>query len=261
MGTHWGALFDQPRPLSLRNLPLPKDLHVLVLAPHPDDFDAIGVTLRLLRDKGNPIHVAVLTSGAGGVEDHFGSPQLTPAGKATLREEEQAASCRSFGLPPAHLTFLHLAEDGAGHLEDSEANLARLRRYWDAQLPDLVFTPHGHDTNAAHRRTCRLVRQLASVQPRPLAVLLNRDPKTITLRPDVYTAFAEAEAQWKGALLRFHQTQQQRNLRTRQYGFDERILRDNRAAAAAVGQGAAYAEVFELEWYAGESKGSGGVRA
>jgi len=31
---------------------------VLVLAPHPDDFDAIGVTLRFLHKRGNSIFVA-----------------------------------------------------------------------------------------------------------------------------------------------------------------------------------------------------------
>lgn len=257
MGTHFGALFDPPRPLSLRKLRLPAELQVVVLAPHPDDFDAIGVTLRLLHDNGNPIHVAVLTSGASGVGDPF-ARQLTPSGKAALREREQSASCRFFGLPPARLTFLRLAEDGAGHLEDSAANRIRLRRYWDAHRPDLVFAPHGNDTNAGHRRTCRLVRRLAAAQRHPLAVMLSRDPKTIAMRQDLYTEFAEAEARWKGELLRFHRTQQERNLRTRRYGFDERILRDNRAAAAAVGQGADYAEVFELEWYAGEGTGSGG---
>ena len=78
--------------------------------------------------------------------------------------------------------------------------------------------------------------------------LLNRDPKTIEMRQDVYSVFGEAEALWKGTLLRFHQTQHQRNLRTRQHGFDERILRVNRQTARELGGAAAYAEVFELEW-------------
>jgi hypothetical protein len=35
---------QQARPLE--SFALPKALRLLVLAPHPDDFDAIGVTLR-----------------------------------------------------------------------------------------------------------------------------------------------------------------------------------------------------------------------
>jgi len=254
----FGELCEKARPLLFRSLRLPSAMRVVVLAPHPDDFDAIGITLRLLRENGNPIEVAVLTSGASGVAADF-DPQLTTAGKAAVREREQRASCRFFGLPPDRLVFLRLAEDAAGHPELSAANLARLREYWEAHLPDLVFMPHGNDTNAGHRRAYRMVRQVATAEERPLGLLLNRDPKTIAMRHDVYTEFDAAEAAWKGALLRLHRTQHQRNLGTRGFGFDERILRNNRETAAAAGRGAAYAELFELEWYAGVNAGSAGA--
>ena len=234
------------RPLILRTLALSPHLGVVVLAPHPDDFDEIGVTLRALRDKGNPIDLAVLTSGASGVEDGF-RPGLTPTGKAAIREEEQRASCRFFGLPEERLTFLRLDEDAHGHLEASEGNLGRLKAWWDAHPADLVFLPHGNDTNAAHQRTYALFRQLLAARPRPLAALLNRDPKTLAMREDVLTVFGAAEAGWKAELLRFHQTQHQRNLRTRGHGIDERILRVNREAAARLGKEGEYAEAFELE--------------
>ena len=42
---------------------------VLNLAPHPDDFDVAGVTFRRMHDAGCDIHLAVLTSGAAGVQD------------------------------------------------------------------------------------------------------------------------------------------------------------------------------------------------
>ncbi|MBP1768990.1 MAG: hypothetical protein H6P98_3105, partial [Candidatus Aminicenantes bacterium] len=67
-----------------------------VLAPHPDDFDAAGVTLRLFQRNGNRVSLAVLTSGASGVEDGFCSPPAR-AEKARIRENEQRASCRFFG--------------------------------------------------------------------------------------------------------------------------------------------------------------------
>ncbi|MFA5028045.1 MAG: PIG-L family deacetylase [Candidatus Methylomirabilota bacterium] len=258
MRTDFGGLAETARPLFWRTLHLPSAMRVAVLAPHPDDFDAIGITLRVLCENGNPIEVAVLTSGASGVDADFAA-QLTTAGKAAVREQEQRASCRFFGLTPERVAFLRLAEDAAGHPEISAANLARLREYWEAHPPDLVCMPHGNDTNIGHQRAYRMVRQVATAGERPLGLLLNRDPKTIAMRHDVYTEFDDREAAWKGELLRFHQTQHQRNLRTRGYGFDERILRNNRETAAAAGRGAAYAEVFELEWYAGANAGSAGV--
>jgi LmbE family N-acetylglucosaminyl deacetylase len=246
MPSHFAPLLVNTRPLFFRTLSLPATLQVVVLAPHPDDFDAIGITLRTLHENGNPIDLAVLSSGASGVEDGF-APQLTPQGKAAIREQEQAASCQFFGLPPERLTFLRLAEDAQGHLEDSEENLRRLRAYWETHLPDLVFLPHGNDTNAGHQRTYRLFRRLMAAETRRVMALLNRDPKTIALRQDLYTEFGENEALWKGTLLRFHQTQHARNLRTRRHGFDERILQVNRETARELGGAAAYAEVFELD--------------
>ncbi len=47
--------------------------------------------------------MAVVGSGISGVEDSFCSPP-TPAAKARVREEEQRASCKFFGLPEANLT-------------------------------------------------------------------------------------------------------------------------------------------------------------
>jgi LmbE family N-acetylglucosaminyl deacetylase len=221
-------------------------LRVLVLAPHPDDFDEVGITLRMLRDNGNPIDLVVLTGAASGVEDCF-RPGLTRAEKAALREEEQRASLRFFGLPENQATFLRLDEDAQGHLQPSEVNLSRLRVWWDAHPADLVFLPHGNDTNASHQRTYAFFRELRASTPRPLLALLQRDPKTVAMREDVITVFGAAEAEWKAELLRFHQTQQQRNLRTRGYGLDERILRMNRAVATRFGRAGEYAEAFELE--------------
>ena len=242
-------LLDPARPLFLHKLALSPGLRVLVLAPHPDDFDLIGMTMRMLHDNGNAIDLVVLTSGASGVDDEAAGP-LSPQDKGLLREEEQRASCRFFGLPPDRLCFLRLDEDAEGHMEVSEANQARVQAYWDAHSPDLVFLPHGNDTNAAHRRTYRMFRQLMDRDTRGVMAFLSQDPKTIGLRADLYTVFGEPEAGWKGALLRHHRTQHERNLRTRQYGIDERILRTNRQAAEPLGLDIQYAEAFELEWHA-----------
>jgi LmbE family N-acetylglucosaminyl deacetylase len=244
---------NQSSPIPLQAFTFSRTLSLLVLAPHPDDFDAIGATMRYFWENGNPLHVAVATSGASGVEDRFCSPPTVEA-KAELREKEQRASCRFFGLPEAHLAFLHLEEDEAGHPLQCEANVERVRRHVLSKRPALVFLPHGHDTNPGHQRIYEMFRPVAREADYPLVAFLNRDPKTIRMRCDVYHGFGEKAAGWKGELLRFHQSQHQRNLNQRRYGFDERILRMNQQDAEACSVGAPYAEIFELEFY-----GAGGL--
>jgi LmbE family N-acetylglucosaminyl deacetylase len=206
---------------------------VLVLAPHPDDFDVIAVTLRRLQQSGNPIHLSVLTSGASGVE-----PGFCPGGdwetRSELREHEQRRSCRFFGLPEADFEFLRLTEDPAGHMTSDEDNLDRIRTCLAEHAPDLVFLPHGNDTNADHRSTYFLMRQIAAFARSTFMVLLIRDPKTIEMRDEIVTFFGPEEAEWKAEMMRFHESQQQRNLNVRGYGFDERILRLNQETASRV---------------------------
>lgn len=235
-------------PLSLASLGFPKLLRVLVLAPHPDDFDAIGVTMRFLWENGNPVYVAVATSGASGVEDAFCSPPTAEA-KASVREQEQRASIRFFGLPESHLIFLRLEEDGAGHPVESQANIDLVRRQLVDKRPAAVFLPHGHDSNEGHRRVYAMLRQAATAVGYPLAAFLNRDPKTIQMRYDVCFAYGKEEASWKGQLLRCHQSQQQRNLNQRGRGFDERILGMDRESAELCAASAPHAEVFEIEFF------------
>src|SRR5689334_24172340 len=102
-------LLSLPGPRSLRALAWPRLLDVLVMAPHPDDFDAIGLTLRHLHGLGHRLQLAVLTGGAGGVEDGF-EGATDAAAKVALREAEQRASCAFFGLPADRLHFLRLWE-------------------------------------------------------------------------------------------------------------------------------------------------------
>ncbi len=73
------------------------------------------------------------------------------------------------------------------------------------------------------------------------------DPRTIATHTDFYMPFGPQEAAWKAELLRCHDSQQQRNLRSRGHGFDARILDANRAAARDLGRGCEYAETFECE--------------
>jgi len=252
------ALFTAGMPVFLHSIQVPKELVTLVLAPHPDDFDEIGVTLRIFRDNGNPIYVAVLSSGASGVEDRFCSPP-TRQTKGQIREEEQRKSCEFFGLPESHLTFLRLEEDHAGDIIESEVNGERVRDHFLQIRPDIVFLPHGNDTNIDHQRTYSIFRRIVSGADYSITAFLNRDPKTINMRHDVYTVFGEKDAEWKGQLLRFHESQQQRNLNTRNHGLDERVLKVNRKTAQENLQKDMYAEVFEVESFGQDSSG-GSVR-
>src|SRR5512132_1074163 len=76
----------------------PPNKRVAVMAPHPDDFDVVGVTLRRLAAAHAVIDVAVMTSGASGVDD-ADAPNIDRATKGKVRESEQVRSCEYFGLP------------------------------------------------------------------------------------------------------------------------------------------------------------------
>ncbi len=234
-------------PLNLRQLALASPLTIVVLAPHPDDFDAIGVTLRFFHQRGDTIHLAVLTTGASGVEDGYAGVHKD-ADKAALREQEQSASCAFFGLPLERVSFLRLPPDEKGNPRLDTVNHERIRDYLLQRKPDLVFMPHGNDSNVTHQRTYALFRAVALAENLQLWAVLNQDAKTLAMRTDIVTSFDAATATWKAEMLRLHQSQHQRNLNTRGHGFDERVLAINRKSALALKlDDAEYAECFELE--------------
>lgn len=226
---------------------LPSPLRILVLAPHPDDFDAIAATLRYFHQRGDKIHLAVLTNGASGVEDGFANAH-TDQQKMHLREAEQIASCDFFGLTKQHLQFLRLPLDDNGNPLIDDGNHQAIRNCLQQHQPNLVFMPHGNDSNVTHQRTYALFRAVAMQDKLRVLAVLNQDAKTVAMRRDLCTLFDEKTAQWKAQLLRLHASQHQRNLNTRGHGFDERVLAINRQAGAAFN--AAFAEVFELERFA-----------
>lgn len=236
---------DGGRPADLRAPAIPPGLRLAVTAPHPDDFDAVAVTLRRFHRAGARLSLAVLSGAASGVEDAFVSPP-TPAAKAAAREAEQRASCRLFGLEPSAVSFLRLDEDAGGEPADTTANQARLAAWLATADPHAVFLPHGNDAKPGHRQIAALVARIAAVWPRPLFLMMNRDPKTLAMRHDVLMPYGPEDAAWKAALLRCHDSQQQRNLRTRGRGFDARILDADRATARDLDAGAEFAEAFEV---------------
>ncbi len=231
--------------IKFRKFKLKAGATIVVMAPHPDDFDAIAVTLKQLADDGGKIRLAVMTGGASGVEDSFGDV-ISDADKAQLRETEQLDSCRMFGLDSDAVTFLHLAESNSGELLDTPSNQLIIERYLQGVTPELIFMPHGNDTNITHQLSFAMLKRIVDKLELQVTFMLNMDPKTIAIEPDYYSGFGAAEANWKGALLRCHKSQHQRNLNTRQHGFDYRILEFNRQSAQAFNLPETYAELFEV---------------
>lgn len=215
--------------------------HWLVLAPHPDDFDVVAITLKRLHRSGARISLEVLSGGASGVEDAFASGWEE---KTAAREQEQRDSCALFGLPVEELRFHRLEEDASGHMADLAANRLHVASLLNTHRPQGVILPHGNDSNADHRRTYRWFEAWSRTLSNPPPALLVRDPKTLGMRVDLITPYGPQEAAWKAELLRCHRSQHERNLRSRGIGFDERILAPDRTAAEAYGHHAV--ECFEL---------------
>jgi len=209
----------------------------LALSPHPDDPDAVAVTLRLLVECGWEMRWAIVTSGWSGVRDDFVGPD--PEAKAQARMAEQRESARLFGLPDDRLTFLGLTENATGEMERTSANRERLFGALDSIAPDLVILPHRHDSNATHRLVYEWFASWAEGRHDPVIALGNEDPKTQDFHPNAQVVFDEARAQWKATLLECHRSQSVRNLATRGITFAERILSVNRIAPGM------YAERFE----------------
>jgi LmbE family N-acetylglucosaminyl deacetylase len=228
--------------IPIPNIAWPAAMRLLVLAPHPDDFDEVAVTLRWFHERGHALRLLVVSGSSSGVLDSF-LGTADRAAKAAAREAEQLDSLRLFGLGDEDVEFLRLAEDEDGApLCDAEAEAvigARLLEW----RPEAVFMPHGNDTNVGHQRVYALFGRLAP----DIAAFLARDPKTIASRLDLYLPFGEAEAQWKRALLRCHRSQEHRNRLWRGHGIDDRILDVNRAVALEIGCAEPYAEAFQWE--------------
>ncbi|MCF7848009.1 MAG: PIG-L family deacetylase [Kiritimatiellales bacterium] len=242
----WPEVRGMSHPIPLDSIVFPVPPRILVMAPHPDDFDAAGVTMKFFHKLGSEISLSVVRTG-GGVEESYCSPP-TLENMARIREAEQRRSCAFFGLPAERLVFID-PEPGEAELLDTPGNLEKLAAVFNACRPDLVFLPHRNDTNIGHLSVYSMFRKLAVQATFPLIAFLVIDPKTISARTDLYLPFDQQQADWKGELLRFHDTQHQRNLNTRGHGIDDRILNVNRQNAIKLGLDLACAEAFELEFY------------
>ena len=256
-------IWSECEDVSLRRVRLPECGRILVLGPHPDDPESVAVTCRLLMQSGCEIWYAIASMSPSGVEDEYfqggqnrDSISLQEK-KSKIRQKEQIRSAEIFGLPPDRLAFLGIEEDKE---LDSPKNLTRIREHLESVGPDIVIMPIGKDPNQTHAWVCQAFRKCANdltlKTEKPIVALYNEDPKTIEIRKDLFVLFGEEGADWKGALLRVHDSQQERNIHGRGMGFDERILRMNHLSwrhlveiSTPVGLSAKYAEVFEIELF------------
>lgn len=237
---------------------------VLVLAPHPDDPESVAITCRLLMRSGCEIWYAIVSMSPSGVEDEYAQirrnrdPISLQEKKSMIRQEEQIRAAEMFGLIQDRLAFLGIEE---GKELDSPENLTRIREHLESVEPDVVIMPVGKDPNQTHAWVYQAFRKCAKdltiKTEKTIVALYNEDPKTIEIRKDLFVLFGEESADWKGTLLRVHDSQQERNIHHRGIGFDERILRMNHLSwkhlveiSTPVKSSAKYAEVFEIELFA-----------
>lgn len=263
---HWNDrpfAWNEPGHVLLGKVPIPASGKVLVLGPHPDDPETVAITCRLLKESGCDIWWAIVSLSPSGVEDEYARRSQNsgflslPEMKVEIRRREQTRSAEMFGLGQDRLAFLGLEE---GRELDSWPNRAKIGNHLESLAPDIIIMPVGKDANPTHAwvsqvfRTC--AKDLALMTKKTIVALHNEDPKTIEIRRDLFVLFGEEGAEWKRALLRVHDSQQQRNIQKRHMGFDERILRMNhmsfRSFSETSNPGASsfkYAEVFEIELF------------
>jgi len=242
-----------------RKIHLPTRGKVLIIGPHPDDPEGVAITCRLLMQSGCNIWFAIMSLSPAGVEDEYArrwssSDFFSIQGKKSeIRRREQISSAEMFGLTQDRLVFLGMEEDPT---LDSWQNRCSLKNHLESMAPDIVIMPMGKDPNRTHSWTYRVFRECAKdltfQLEKPIVALYNEDPKTVEIRKDLFVFFGEESANWKRVLLRTHDSQQQRNIRSRGMGFDERILGMNylsRRHLSAISSAAQYAEVFEIELF------------
>jgi LmbE family N-acetylglucosaminyl deacetylase len=241
----------------------PADAKVLILSPHPDDPESVSITCRILMRLGCDVWVTIVTMSPSGVEDGYAQswPNSNPLSleeiKIDIRRREQLLATERFGLSLDRLTFLDIEENKG---LDAPQNSARMRDHLLAIAPDIVILPIGKDPNQTHAHVYQVFREnagdLTLKKEKPVVALYNEDPKTLEIRHDLFVLFGEESGEWKRALLRIHDSQQQRNMNSRGIGFDERILRMNHLSHKRlqemlpnVGSLTEYAEVFEVELF------------
>lgn len=232
------AEFDEMLDLSI--VEWPQGIRVLVLAPHSDDFDAMAITMKNLQQANAVIKLNVLSLDSG-VEPDF-EPQ-TP--QAEIRKREQLESLAFFGFDEKMVTFTETACDQTGQTEYHPENREIIKELVTDFMPNIIFTTHQSDDNSAHKSVAKMLYE-CNINKETLIFHI-QDPKTREIRPDAFTPFNEEQAIWKAELLRHHKSQHSRNLNTRGFGFDRRVIDVNRQNAMKMNLKCNYVELFEVK--------------
>jgi LmbE family N-acetylglucosaminyl deacetylase len=128
-------------------------MHVLVIAPHPDDeVIGCGGTVCLHAQRGDRVVAVFLTSG------DLGLKKLPRETAWTIREREARAAARILGL--ADTVFLRLPDWSVGeHLKKGAALLAPILK---REEPGLIYLPHAREWHPDHRAAWPLVKRALS---------------------------------------------------------------------------------------------------
>lgn len=222
--------------------------NILVLCPHPDDFDVAGVTLKQLHKKGATIHVAIAPTFSGILESFYKQP-ASSSEMIKTREEEQRQSLLYFGLAESAFEFLpHSCDlDDNGEWKYSEANKSLIEKCLLHHVPELVFIPHPNDNNPAHSAMYKMVKECIDRHHLAVHLMMQMDPKTKGMSLDFVTEISDREADWKKQLLSHHKTQDHRNQTTRGISLADRVLSINQEAAKTCQSRSSFAEAFEIE--------------
>ena len=221
---------------------------VLVLCPHPDDFDVAAVTLKQLHQAGSDIRVAIAPTFSG-ILDSFYDVPTSNLEKIKTRNQEQRNSIKFFGLDDSKVEFFpnDCDLDGNGEWKYSESNRALVGEYLLKHSPDAIFIPHPNDANPAHSAMYKILSECLTKTPLTVDIFKQMDPKTVSLKIDQFVEITPKDAEWKTALFNHHKTQDHRNKTTRGISLAERILASNKAIAETHNLSCAMAEAFEIE--------------
>lgn len=225
---------------------------ILVLCPHPDDFDVAGCTLRHFHQIGCKIHVAVAPTSSG-ILDAFYDEPADELKRILTREQEQRESLAFFGLDASAYQFFStdFDLDSNGEMTASKANSAAIESVILQQKPQVIFIPHPNDSNDAHSAMAACVQEILArhcgvALPESVKVFQQVDPKTEAAEVNAFFPLTKNDCAWKSELLAHHQTQDHRNQTTRQISLATRILDSNAQSASKLALDYSHMEAFEI---------------
>lgn len=131
---------------------IPTPQSVMVVTPHPDDFEfgCAGIVAKWVKEGAKAVLV-VATSGDKGTDD----PDMAPERLAAIRREEQIQSGKVLGL--SEVVFLDYPDGG---LEDTPEFRGRIVKQIRIHKPDAVFTTYPFRRNFYLHRDHRMAGQV-----------------------------------------------------------------------------------------------------